>query len=176
MDLKSNSLYVIEQNTLRSFSYEPFSGDVLTFCLTGNYDCDKAQNSGECLCRAGYGGPCCDLRLGEGILPNLLTAFLSYATLAPSFIAAIMLLRFGLRRAAAPAPSTPPRSSRRNLGSISADGLDLHAHAPDQLASSDSGDGTPPGRLERFVLRSCTPGAGPARANRPWMPGDPGNA
>lgn len=63
VDDSSGTLYVIERNTLRGYSYETFHGDVLAFCASGRYDCTKAQNSGECVCEHGYGGACCDIEL-----------------------------------------------------------------------------------------------------------------
>ena len=63
IDSATDRLYVVERNTLRGFSYETFNGDVLAFCARGVYDCSAAQNSGECVCAAGYGGFCdIDLR------------------------------------------------------------------------------------------------------------------
>ena len=61
IDDAGGTLYVVEQNTLRGYSYETFHGDVLAFCLNGVYDCSDAQNSGECVCARGYGGACCDI-------------------------------------------------------------------------------------------------------------------
>ena len=62
----TGTLYVLEQNTLRGYSYETFHGDVLAFCKGGQYDCSLAQNAGECSCADGYGGSCCDIPLALG--------------------------------------------------------------------------------------------------------------
>ena len=47
IDVATDTLYIVEQNTLRGFSYETFHGDVLAFCARGHYDC----SSGVCMLR-----------------------------------------------------------------------------------------------------------------------------
>jgi len=76
LDDKTQTLFVVERNTLHGFSYETFEGDVLAFCAAGRYDCSAAQNSGECACERGYGGSCCDqlLNVSLGPLFSLLLA------------------------------------------------------------------------------------------------------
>ncbi|KAL1507231.1 hypothetical protein AB1Y20_008080 [Prymnesium parvum] len=61
LDELNGLLYVLEENSLVGFNYEPFHGDVLAFCAAGRYDCMHAQNSGECDCAFGWGGACCDI-------------------------------------------------------------------------------------------------------------------
>lgn len=107
IDAAIGTLYVVEQNTLRGYSYETFHGDVLAFCVGGRYDCTKAQNSGECACASGYGGPCCDIVMTLGSFVSTLGATLTNnAPLAcVIFVAcgfAILLLRLQRR---------PPRRS-----------------------------------------------------------------
>ena len=106
VDEGSGTLYVVEQNSLRAYSYALFSGDVLSFCASGHYDCARAQNAGECECIPGYGGPCCDVDLRGSLLAWLVSAaHLAdvglWSALLPSLLAAAMLIRIAYRRRAA---------------------------------------------------------------------------
>jgi hypothetical protein len=93
IDATTGTLYVLEQNTLRGFSYETFHGDVLAFCARGRYDCANAQNSGECVCATGYGGSCCDIYAGR-FLGFFLATAASGAPVTISLLGALALLTF----------------------------------------------------------------------------------
>ena len=98
IDSATDRLYVVERNTLRGFSYETFNGDVLAFCARGVYDCSAAQNSGECVCAAGYGGSCCDIDFGAMYFGAYIAASASsplaqFCFAAASFAVVVLLIR-----------------------------------------------------------------------------------
>ena len=117
IDAASGTLYVVEQNTLRGYSYETFHGDVLAFCARGRYDCANAQNSGECVCLHGYGGACCDIELEVWISWFVATATSSFPlAVALLGVCGLMALAYRFRN-----------STREDGGASSPDGA--HAFA-----------------------------------------------
>ncbi len=75
---------------------------MLVFCSRGQYDCSQAQNSGECSCREGLGGNCCDVPLSGTTLASVLTTLQSgagmWSATLPALVAAVALLLLGMRR------------------------------------------------------------------------------
>ena len=88
---------------------------MLAFCAKGHYDCSLAQNSGECTCLAGFGGPCCDLLLSASVLANLLRDFGTWAAAVPLLLPLLVWLAVGMRTRCA-------RSARRRAHHSSAAG------------------------------------------------------
>ena len=150
----TDTLFVVEQNTLHGFSYETFEGDVLAFCARGHYDCSAAQNSGECGCERGFGGPCCDMPL-SGLGP-LFDQVLADAGPLSVVLLGISLIFITIRRAGVSRPNrsgrehSPPRSPSR-LGSSGSFGspsredssdasTPLRTHTPSKFLDEDADD------------------------------------
>ena len=161
----SRTLYVVEQNSLRACNFEPFAGDVLAFCFDGRYECAAAQNSGECTCARGYGGPCCDMPLGAGAVVQL-SSFLSIISpFALPLLAGIAIVTLGLRarRNAARAAAEPMRALREPLF---ADGASALHRALNESADTCGG--------QRYAAPDeparASPGAVPGALGRPATP------
>lgn len=139
VDESDGMLYVLEQNSLRGYSYETFTGDVLAFCASGRYDCAGAQNSGECDCFAGYGGGCCEIALGGPLTP--ITAVIR--SWAPLLIGIVLLFAFPLASIHAGGHRFPPDPTRSHQippdlarsHRISPDPTRNHQKPPDPIRS-----------------------------------------
>jgi len=124
IDADSDKLYVVEQSSLRGYNYETFHGDVLVFCARGQYECAAAQNSGECSCRPGLSGNCCDVPLGDhtmwfsGWMGSVQANAAWWGALVPVVVAAAALLVLGQRRRRRQSSATPGRG-RGGLAELS---------------------------------------------------------
>ena len=132
---------------LRGYSYSTFHGDVLAFCAKGSYDCTGAQNSGECVCAAGYGGPCCEIDLRPNFMGAAILA--TAASQVPAIISmlgalALLLWIYTLVRSADKGPPSvpPPRDAQSRSRSVSGDGAAAVTLWRSE-SSSDSGNGSP---------------------------------
>ena len=99
LDKATSRLFIVEQHSIRSGSYERYEGDVLVFCATGRYDCAESRNSGECRCAEEYGGPCCDIMVEKYGLSALVALAGSWAVVVTPLTSMIVLVwLFILRR------------------------------------------------------------------------------
>ena len=166
LDDQTQTLFVVERNTLHGFSYETFEGDVLSFCAAGRYDCSAAQNSGECACERGYGGSCCD-QLLNGSLGPLLSLLLASVTTSGSLtvvLLSMLALFCASRQRASPsghfsehylgvdASSQPSRATSYG-GSRAPSFMGVHErHEPRATGALEASDS----RLDELQVPLCT--------------------